>query len=154
MTLFVTRNRERCRTQRGLTAREILLLFLILAGVVAGLYPIIHARLDDYRLATAETQLAEISAALERYKLDNHFYPTTEQGLDALVRSPESEPVPRNWNPQGYLPNSRVPADPWGQPYIYTSLEEGRYYTLESLGSDGEPGGEGLARDLVVSDRP
>lgn len=141
-----------CLAQRGLTAREILLLLLILTAVVAGLYPVIHARLDDYRLATAETQLSELSAALERYKLDNHFYPTTEQGLDALVRSPESEPVPRNWNPQGYLPNRHVPADPWGQPYIYTSLEEGRYYTLKSLGSDGEPGGEGFASDLVVGE--
>lgn len=150
MTLLLSRNRIRCRAERGLTAKEILLLLLILAGVVAGLYPVIHARLDDYRLATAATQLVELSAALERYKLDNHFYPTTEQGLEALVRSPDSEPVPRNWNPQGYLPSRHVPADPWGQPYVYTSLEEGRHYTLKSLGSDGEPGGEGLARDLAV----
>ena len=78
-------------SQSGLTFREILVLLLVISAVVAALYPVVHARLDDYRLATAQSQLAELAEALERYKLDNHFYPTTEQGLAALVIMPTTD---------------------------------------------------------------
>lgn len=134
--------------QRGLTFREILVLLLVISAVVGALYPVVHARLDDYRLAKAHSQLDGLAAALERYKLDNHFYPTTEQGLGALVTMPTTTPVPRNWNSQGYLDSPAVPLDPWGSAYVYSSLDEGRYYELKSLGSDGEPGGEDMASDL------
>tara|TARA_R100000687_G_scaffold52104_3_gene41528 strand:- start:129 stop:569 length:441 start_codon:yes stop_codon:yes gene_type:complete len=135
-------------SQSGLTFREILVLLLVISAVVAALYPVVHARLDDYRLATAQSQLAELAEALERYKLDNHFYPTTEQGLAALVIMPTTDPVPRNWNSRGYLSGSVVPNDPWGSPYVYSSREEGRYYELKSLGGDGEPGGDDMASDI------
>lgn len=136
--------------QRGLTFREILVLLLVILAIVAALYPIVNARLDDYRLSTAQSELGELAEALERYKLDNHFYPTTEQGLAALVTMPTTDPVPQNWNNRGYLANGQVPVDPWGKPYVYSSREEGRYYELKSLGSDGKPGGEDMAVDLAV----
>lgn len=134
--------------QRGLTFREILALILIISAVVAGLYPVVHVRLDDYRLAKAQEELDELSSALERYKLDNHFYPTTDQGLVALVIMPTTDPVPRNWNQRGYLADGRVPRDPWGNAYVYSSRDEARYYELKSLGSDGQPGGEDMAADI------
>ncbi len=137
--------------QGGLTIREILVLILIISGLVAALYPIIESRLDDYRVATARAHITELAAALERYKLDNHFYPTTEQGLRALIAMPTSGRTPRNWNSTGYLPTDAVPLDPWGAPYRYESREEGRYFTLQTYGADGKPGGEGIAGDLIVS---
>lgn len=140
------------RHQRGLTFREILILMVVIAAVIGGLYPVVHARLDDYRLARAHEQLAELSSALERYKLDNHFYPTTAQGLGALVVVPTTDPIPRNWNKSGYLANGRVPLDPWGSAYVYSSRDEARYYALTSLGSDGEPGGEDMATDITAAE--
>lgn len=136
------------RRQLGLTLREILVLLAVLSLIVGALYPIVHARLDDYRFASANAQLDDIAAALERYKLDNHFYPTSQQGLAALVAMPTSEPVPRNWNSGGYLGSGAVTLDPWGSPYVYTDLDDGRYYELYSRGSDGEPGGEDTASDI------
>lgn len=140
-----------CRNCSGLTLREILILLLVFAGLAALVYPVVVERLDDYRLEQAETDLEELSAALEQYKLDNHFYPTTRQGLQALIAKPTSGPVPRNWNPAGYLSRGVVPLDPWGQPYRYESRETGRYYDLGTLGADSEPGGQGVSADIQVS---
>ena len=137
--------------QDGLTIREILVLLLILCGLAALIYPVVESRLDDYRVATARAQVTELAAALERYKLDNQFYPTTKQGLEALVNMPTSGRIPRNWNSTGYLPTDTVPLDPWGAPYQYESREAGRFFQLRTYGADGKPGGEGIAEDLVVS---
>ena len=134
--------------QKGLTFREILVLIVVIGAVVASLRPIVNERLDDYQLAKAHAQMEEIVEGLERYKLDNHFYPTTEQGLTALVVMPVTDPVPRNWNNRGYLSGGLVPLDPWGRPYVYTSRDEARYFDLHSLGSDGKPGGERMAADI------
>jgi general secretion pathway protein G len=136
------------RCQRGLTLREILVLLLVLSAIAAGLSPIIHGRLGDYRLASTHAQLNEIAAALERYKLDNHFYPATAQGLEALIVLPATEPVPRNWNKGGYLDSDVISLDPWGNPYVYRDQDGGRYFELLSLGSDGELGGDDMASDI------
>lgn len=136
------------RRQQGLTFREILVLAVVLLMIVAALYPVVHSRLGDFRLSRANEQLNELAAALERYKLDNHFYPTSGQGLQALVVMPTTQPVPKSWNKRGYLSGGSVPRDPWGNAYVYNDLEDGRYYELYSLGSDGAPGGEEAARDI------
>ena len=140
-----------CRNCSGLTLREILILLLVFAGLAALVYPVVVERLDDYRLEQARADIEDLAAALEKYKLDNHFYPTTGQGLQALIAKPTSGPIPRNWNPGGYLSRGVVPLDPWGQPYIYESRETGRYYDLSTLGEDNKPGGSGNAADIQIS---
>lgn len=140
-----------CRNHSGLTLLEILILLLVFAGLAALVYPVVVERLDDYQVKQAEADLEALSSALEKYKLDNHFYPTTQQGLQALVAQPTSGPTPKNWNPAGYLSRGVVPLDPWGQPYRYESREDGRYYEIGTLGGDTEPGGEGVAADIKVS---
>lgn len=140
-----------CRNHFGLTLPEILILLLVFAGLAAWVYPVVVERLDDYRVEQVEADLDALSSALEKYKLDNHFYPTTQQGLQALVVHPTSGPMPKNWNPEGYLSRGVVPLDPWGQGYRYESREGGRNYELGTLGGDGEPGGEGVAADIKVS---
>lgn len=80
------------------------------------------------------------------YRLDNRRYPSTAQGLEALVARPVTPPAPPNWASGGYL--AQVPVDPWGNPYVYRSPGEGAPYELISLGADGQPGGEGVDADL------
>ena len=139
------------RNCAGLTIQEILFLLLVIAGVVVLLYPVVNERLDEYQQEQVESDLQDLAAALEQYKLDNHFYPTSRQGLSALVEKPRSGPIPKNWNPEGYLTRGVVPLDPWGQPYFYESREAGRFYDLKTLGSDMSPGGTGLAADISIS---
>ena len=94
---------------------------------------------------------AAISAALRMYRLDNGDYPTTEQGLRALVERPATAPVPSNWSSEGYLPEA--PTDPWGRAYVYRSPGQNGRYDLLSYGKDGEAGGEGLDADLTERTR-
>ena len=89
-----------------------------------------------------------IEQALNLYRLDSGGYPTTEQGLEALVHKPDRPPAPRTWNPNGYL--ERVPLDPWGHVYVYVA--DGSRYTLKCLGADGVEGGEGTFADLDAKD--
>jgi general secretion pathway protein G len=92
----------------------------------------------------------EIAQALNHYRLDAGRYPTSAQGLAALVARPETSPLPRQWNPRGYL--ARLPTDPWGNAYVYVATDEHRY-RLASLGADGRVGGSGTAGDVVLGDR-
>ena len=105
-------------------------------------------------MTTAKSDIASLSQALDMYKLDNHFYPTTDQGLEALVSRPQSSPEPRNWNPEGYIKGNKLPLDPWDGEYVYMSPgEDNRPYELISLGADARLGGEGYAADISSSDR-
>lgn len=94
----------------------------------------------------ARTDIRTIASSLEMYRLDNRRYPSTAQGLEALVARPVAPPAPPNWASGGYL--AQVPVDPWGNPYVYRSPGEGAPYELISLGADGQPGGEGVDADL------
>ena len=96
----------------------------------------------------ASNMFSNIATALKLYRLDNFGYPTTEQGLAALVEKPTMDPIPRNWKQSGYLPE--LPMDPWGRPYLYLNPAElgGGEYDLYSLGADGVTGGEGQNADL------
>ena len=138
------------RNQRGFTLIEIMVVMVILGLLVAVVAPNIMGRSDQAKVTIAKTQMSNIANALDLYRLDNSHYPSTQQGLEALVKRPTGSPEPRNWNPDGYLKS--VPEDPWGRPYEYQSPGSQGAYDLYSLGSDGQEGGEGDAADISVHD--
>ncbi|KPQ30030.1 MAG: type II secretion system protein G [Marinobacter excellens HL-55] len=133
---------------KGFTLIEIMVVMVILGLLVAIVGPNIMGRGDQARVTVAETQLNNLANALDLYRLDNSHYPSTQQGLDALVQRPSGSPEPRNWNADGYLKS--VPQDPWGNEYQYVSPGTEGPYDLYSYGSDGQEGGEGDAADLSV----
>ncbi|MBZ0253347.1 MAG: type II secretion system major pseudopilin GspG [Candidatus Methylomirabilis sp.] len=134
--------------REGFTLIEIMVVVIILGILGALVVPKVLERPEQARRVRAKTEVATIGQALDLYKLDNGFYPTTEQGLQALVQKPSGGgPVPQNWNPEGYLPN--VPIDPWGKEYVYLYPgAHGSGFDLESFGQDGIDGGEGPAADV------
>lgn len=148
------RRRERPAVRRnpeaGVTLIEMMVVLVIIAIIAAMVVPNVIDRPDRARVTVAETDLRSISSALELYRLDNRTYPTTAQGLAALVERPTSAPVPPGWAEGGYL--AQVPADPWGTPYVYASPGRDRAYDLVSLGADETPGGEGTAADIARFD--
>ncbi len=135
--------------EAGFTLIEIMAVVLIigLLGTVVGVA--VFQRVDIARATTAKTQIKRLEGALETYRMDNARYPTTEQGLRALVDAPTSEPAPRNYPPGGYL-NGALPRDPWGEPYQYESPGSHNSHTFDlwSYGADGQPGGEGPDADV------
>jgi general secretion pathway protein G len=135
------------RRTAGYTLLEIMVVVFILGLLATLVAPKIVGRADDARRTKALADLKGIEQALNLYRLDTGSYPTTAQGLDALVHRPETPPVPRAWNPNGYL--ERVPMDPWGNPYVYVA--GGGRFTLRSYGADGAEGGEGKYADLDSS---
>ena len=135
-------------SRRGFTLLEVMVVMFILGLLATLVAPRIVGRADDARRTKAVADMKAIEQALNLYRLDSGGYPTTEQGLDALVKKPDRPPVPRTWNPNGYL--ERVPADPWGRPYLYVA--DGGRYTLRSYGADGVEGGEGKFADIDSKD--
>jgi general secretion pathway protein G len=134
--------------QHGFTLIEIMVVVFILGLLVTLVAPKIVGRSDEARRTKAAADIKAIEQALHLYKLDNGSYPTTEQGLKALVTKPDSGIIPARWNPDGYL--EKVPFDPWGRSYIY--LSNGDKFILKSLGADGEEGGEGKYADVDSRD--
>jgi general secretion pathway protein G len=110
--------------------------------------PNIVGRPDEARVTAAKSDLQQIGNALDLYRMDNGHYPSTDQGLEALIEKPSGYPEPRRWNADGYL--KKLPIDPWGEPYLYFS--ESRQVEVYSLGSDRREGGEGVDADLNLSD--
>ncbi len=135
--------------EAGLTLIEILVVLAIIAVMAYLIVPNVIGRPDQARVTVAQTDLRTISAALKMYRLDNGDYPTSGQGLAALVERPASGPTPVNWSPSGYL--GQLPKDPWGADYAYTS-KAGRF-ELMTLGKDGSVGGEGVDADISLSGR-
>ncbi len=133
--------------EAGLTLIEILVVLAIIAVMAYLIVPNVIGRPDQARVTVAQTDLRTISAALKMYRLDNGDYPTTGQGLPALVEQPTSGPQPINWSPSGYL--GQLPQDPWGRDYNYRS--EGGRFELVSLGKDGAVGGDGVDADIALS---
>jgi general secretion pathway protein G len=132
--------------RRGLTLIEIMVVVVIL-GILAGLIvPRIMGRPEEARRTKGQIQLKSIIAALKLYKLDTGTYPTTEQSLDSLVTKPTVGIIPQNWNEGGYL--DKVPADPWGNPYVYLMPGTHGDFDLISYGADGVEGGEGKDADI------
>ncbi|HEX7127195.1 MAG TPA: type II secretion system major pseudopilin GspG [Thermodesulfobacteriota bacterium] len=138
------------RVAGGFTLIEVLVVVLIIGILAAIVGPRVIGKADDARRTRVVADLKSIETALDLYKLDNGVYPTTEQGLEALVTKPTVGNIPANWKDGGYLP--RVPVDPWGQPYAYAYPGTQGEYDLFSLGADGQPGGEGPNADVYAGE--
>lgn len=133
---------------RGFTLIE-LLVVLVIIGILAGyIGPKIMGRPEEARRTKAEIQVSGLRTALKLYKLDNGFYPSTEQGLGALIEQPKSGRTPLKWREGGYLDGNHVPNDPWGSSFVYLSPGLHGDFDLSSYGADGEQGGDGADRDV------
>jgi general secretion pathway protein G len=137
-------SRRRRPTARGFTLIELLVVLVIIGVLGALIVPNLFSSLDDARATAARTDINTLVQSLKRYKLDNQRYPTSEQGLDALVRKPSANPVPPNWKP--YL--DKLPNDPWGRPYQYLNPGVRGEIDVFSFGADGQPGGEDKNADI------
>lgn len=131
---------------KGFTLIEVMVVILIIGVLAALVVPKVMSRPDEARITAARVDITQITQALNLYKLDNGRYPTTEQGLAALVKKPTTEPIPNNWKSEGYL--DRVPKDAWGTPYQY--LQPGMHGAIDvfSFGADRAAGGEGNDADI------
>jgi general secretion pathway protein G len=132
--------------QSGFSLVEILVVLVIMGLLISIVAPTVLNRADDARVQKVQADFKAIETALKIYRLDNYVYPTTEQGLQALVEPSTLEPEPRNFKQGGYLPE--LPIDPWGRPYLYLSPGEHGEVDLYSLGADGLSGGEGQNADI------
>ena len=119
-----------------------------LALLAALVGPKILGRSDDAKLADAKVQIRNIETGLKLYKLDSGQFPSTEQGLNALIAKPTVGTIPKNYRAEGYLESKQVPKDPWGNDYVYLSPGTQGDYDLCSFGADGAKGGEGKASDI------
>jgi general secretion pathway protein G len=139
----------RVRDKRGFTLIELMVVVIIL-GILAGLIvPKLIGRTDEARRLKAKMQIEQLEQALKLYYLDNGDYPTTEQGINALVEKPATEPIPKRWREGGYLEKGKIPHDPWGNPFVYVSPGvHSKDFDLVSYGLDGEEGGEGKYADI------
>ena len=138
----------RIRNQAGFTLIEIMVVVVILGILAMYIAPKIMGRPEEAKQVKARMDIASLETALKLYKLDTGAYPTTEQGLSALVAKPETAPAPRNWRDGGYLEKPRVPKDPWGNDFVYLSPGSHGDFDLISYGGDGVAGGEGTGADV------
>ncbi|MBQ7665625.1 MAG: type II secretion system major pseudopilin GspG [Synergistaceae bacterium] len=136
------------RRRSGFTLIEIMVVVVILGLLAALVVPRIGPQVAEAQRTTAATQIRSLEDALEMYRMHNGFYPSTQQGLEALVTAPTTSPVPKRFAEGGYL--KKVPEDPWGNPYVYRN-NNGRI-TITSYGPDGEEGGEGVNADITNED--
>jgi general secretion pathway protein G len=134
---------------RGFTLIEIMVVITILGILAALIVPRIVGRTDDARIAAAKQDIAQVMSALKLYRLDNGRYPTTEQGLRALIEKPAMEPIPNNWKKN--LERNDMPKDPWGNEYKYLNPGLKGEIDVFSYGRDGQPGGEGPDADIDSS---
>lgn len=132
--------------QHGFTLIEIMVVVVILAILAAAVVPRIMDNPDKARVAKAQQDIRVLESALEMYRLDNFNYPSTQQGLEALVQQPSGDPPARNWKAGGYIKN--LPKDPWGNAYQFLSPGVRGEIDIYSFGADGRPGGSEKAADI------
>ena len=135
-----------CSDQRGFTLIEIMVVVVILGILAAIVVPRFLDKPDEARVTRAAADIEAIEQALAMFKLDSGFYPSTEQGLEALVTKPETGRIPKKYPERGYLKN--VPVDPWDSPYVYLSPGVHDDIDIISYGADAEPGGDGNNADI------
>jgi general secretion pathway protein G len=140
----MTRPQRRRSNQDGFTLIEIMVVILILGLLATIVVQSLRGATDKAKRVKAQADIAEIKTGLDRYYLDVGSYPTSDQGLQALVTPPQTGNVPANYEAGGYLQS--IPKDPWGNPYFYQS--DGNSYVLKSFGADGAEGGEGKNADI------
>ncbi len=132
--------------QRGFTLIEIIVVVVIIGILATFVAPKFLGKTDDARIVKAKNDIQALESALDIYKLDNYAYPTTDQGLDALINLPASDPVPSNWQQGGYV--KKLQKDPWQREYLYLSPGEHGEIDIYSLGADGVEGGEKANADI------
>jgi general secretion pathway protein G len=135
-------------TVRGFTLIELMVVIVILGILALYVAPKIMGRPDEAKQVKARMDIASLETALKLYRLDNGFYPSTEQGLAALVQMPQSGQIPKRWKEGGYLEKNQVPKDPWGNDFIYLSPGSHGDFDIVSFGADGVAGGEGKDKDI------
>jgi general secretion pathway protein G len=134
--------------RKGFTLLEIIVVVFILSILVALVAPRIIGHTDDARVTDAKLQIRNFETALKLYKLDNGFYPETQQGLDALIQKPTSGRLPVKYREGGYLEQKKIPADPWNNPYLYVCPGLHGDIDIVSYGADGKEGGDGKDADI------
>lgn len=137
---------ETLKPQRGFTLIEIMVVVVIMGILAALVVPKLMGRADDARIAAAKQDISTMMQALKLYKLDNQRYPTTEQGLTALINKPTSGPAANGWKTGGYL--DKLPKDPWGNSYQFLSPGIKGEVDIFTLGADGQPSGTGNDADI------
>lgn len=141
-------NGPNVKNKKGFTLIELLVVILIL-GLLAGIVgPRLFGHADEARQTKAKVQIENLSSALKMYKIDNGRYPSTEQGLEALVSQPQSGDIPKKWKKGGYLAKKQVPKDPWDNEYVYLSPGVHDDFDITSYGADGVSGGEDIDKDI------
>lgn len=145
-----TKRYSSCST--GFTLVELLVVIAIIAILASVVTVSLVRKPGEARVAATKLQIRQLQTALNIYRTEQGRYPTQEQGLEALIRKPDREPIPRQYPAEGYLEGGRLPEDAWGNPFVYLSPgRAGEAYEIISYGSDGEPGGEGEAADISSS---
>jgi general secretion pathway protein G len=137
------------KRETGFTLIELMVVIVILGILAMAIAPKIMGRPDEARQVKAQMDIASLETALKLYRLDNGIYPTTEQGLQALVQTPDKAPPARNWKKGGYLEKGKIPKDPWGNAFVYLSPGIRGDYDILSYGADGMPGGDGFDKDIT-----
>jgi len=132
--------------QQGFSLIEILVVLIIIGVIVAGVGANFLGKADKARVDQAKIDFSTLEKALSLYKLDNFRFPTSEQGLEALLDKPTIDPIPSQWQAGGYI--DRLPVDPWGTPYVYVTPGENAAFDLYSLGADGREGGAEFDADI------
>ncbi len=136
------------KNNNGFSFIELMVVVVILGILATYIAPRFMDKADDAKIVKAKIDIASIDTSLKMYKLDNGFYPTTEQGLAALIEKPGTEPVPLNWNDKGYFEKRKVPKDPWSREYLYFSPGIHDDFDITSYGADGATGGTGKNQDI------
>jgi general secretion pathway protein G len=135
----------------GFTFIEIMVVVIIIGILAAFVAPRLIYKTDEARITEAEIQIMNFETALKMFKIDNGFYPSTDQGLRALITLPVTGEVPENFRTGGYLGKKTLARDPWGNEYIYISPGMQGDYDIISYGADGKPGGDGYNADIINS---
>lgn len=137
------------RNNKGFTIIEILVVLVILGILATLMVPKLMNKPDEAKVTAAKVNIKAIESALKIYKLDNGMYPTTSQGLAALIKKPDSDPIPKNYKTGGYLEESDM-KDPWGNDFVYRCPgDNDRDFDIISYGADGKEGGEGFNADIT-----